>query len=107
MTIYQYIVGCRDDVIILRAALRATDNLKIDNLDTVDCGSFKDGKIWQQSPLQPKNGPGDTWENYCRSAYSEFFNSNINTFPCGETCGFCNGTLNNFTTIFTDFKWKH
>ena len=92
--LFQYIVGCRDDDIILRDFLHKGIGQRWNaTIDTMNCNSFKNTKIWLQSALQPENGPGDTWENYCRSTYSEFFHSNINTFPCGESCGFCDGTF--------------
>ena len=80
------LVGCRDDDIIFRATLRATDDLKmISNLEDMTCDSFKDSNIWQEL--------SGTWIDYCESTYLGFFDGNIDTFPCGETCGFCRGMM--------------
>ena len=90
-----FLVGCRDDDVILSAILRNTEYGKYSDIKT--CKRFKDSNyVWQSTTFQPKTGPGDTWANWCKSAYSEFFNSNIDTFPCGKTCGFCKGMYTQF-----------
>ena len=79
------LVGCRDDDVILRATLREKDGFKISELEDMTCNSFKDSKIWQEQ--------SSTWTDHCKSMYTYFFESNIDTFPCGETCGFCRGIM--------------
>ena len=91
-------VGCRDDNTILRALIRKTNGLDKwretnpdTNLENMTCTSFMESEIWREEALQPIQGRGDNWNSYCKSIYLEFFNADIDTFPCGETCGFCDG----------------
>ena len=77
----------------------AKDDLNIENLDDFTCTSLKESNLWKEEGLKPKNGPFDTWANYCKSILAETFQNNIEAFPCAATCGFCTGTLN-----FVDYE---
>ena len=75
--------------------------MDIENLDDFTCTSLKESNLWKEKGLKPKNGPFDTWANYCKSILAETFKNNIEAFPCAETCGFCTGMLN-----FVDYEAK-
>ena len=98
---FQYLVTCKDDVTTLREIVKqeAEDDLDIENLDDLTCTSLKESNLWKEKGLKPKNGPFDTWSNYCKSILAETFKNNIEAFPCAETCGFCTGMLN-----FVDYE---
>ena len=69
----------------------AEDDSNIGSLDDLTCTSFKESNLWKESEFKPKNGPFDTWANYCTSILAETFDGKIEAFPCAETCGFCTG----------------
>ena len=73
---------------------KAKDDLNIQNLDDFTCTTLKESNLWKEKGLKPKNGPFDTWANYCKSTLAETFKNNIEAFPCAETCGLCTGRLN-------------
>ena len=95
-------VGCRDNDIILRGTLRYARSsilaLVESNLENMTCKSFKESEIWRQDAFQPNKGRADTWISFCKYLYLEGFGGNIDSFPCRETCGFCDGML--MTYIF-------
>ena len=77
---------------LLRTILRNLDKPPIDiDINTMTCKKFKANNVWKQPELQPTNGPGDTWINYCISHFNETFENDISQIPCKVTCGFCGG----------------
>ena len=94
------LVGCIDNDIVLRGTLRSAKQSILDlvesNLANMTCKSFKESEIWRQDALQPNKGRADTWISFCKYIYFEVFSNDIDTFPCRETCGFCDGMLMTF-----------
>ena len=88
---FNYLVGCRDDDILIRFGLKQS-GLKEYGLDKATCATIKNSGHWKKPELQPPGqNTSDTWSNYCKSLFTKGFSDNIHIFPCGKTCGFCNG----------------